>query len=209
MKTFTQKLGLCSIAAALVLVLVLMGGYVFSDQGGVMQTYKNATAPIDDEARLDVLIEVPDDIVLVDTRYQGGRFWTRTRKDKIERFQCSQCHNNKKVTVTKAKEIAHGDIVLNHGGEAKQLDCMTCHNKENRDFLVTEAGTKIDMDDSYQMCGQCHFRQKKDWVGGAHGKRVGYWAGKRVVENCASCHNPHSPRFKSRWPKTYSPPFEK
>ena len=41
------------------------------------------------------------------------------------------------------------------------------------------------------------------------GKRVGYWAGKRVVENCTSCHNPHSPRFKSRWPVTYSPPFEK
>ena len=207
MKTLTHKIGLCGIGVAL--VLVLMGGAVFSDQGGVMQTYKNATAPVDDETRLDVVMDLPDDTVLVDSRYQGGRFWTRTRKDKIERFQCAQCHNNKKVNVAKATEIAHGDIILNHGGEGKQLNCMTCHHKDKRDFLVTEVGTEIDMDHSYQMCGQCHFRQKKDWVGGAHGKRVGYWAGKRVVENCTSCHNPHSPRFKSRWPVTYSPPFEK
>jgi hypothetical protein len=32
--------------------------------------------------------------------------------------------------------------------------------------LVTEQGMQVDIDHSYQMCGQCHFRQKKDWVGG-------------------------------------------
>ena len=46
-------------------------------------------------------------------------------------------------------------------------------------------------------------------VGGAHGKRLSYWAGQRVVTNCASCHNPHSPRFEKRWPVTYSPPYKK
>jgi formate-dependent nitrite reductase cytochrome c552 subunit len=105
--------------------------------------------------------------------------------------------------------MAHGEIVLHHGSQARPLSCYTCHNKEVRDFLVTEQGTKIDMDHSYQMCGQCHFRQKKDWVGGAHGKRISYWAGKRVVKNCASCHDPHSPRFKKRWPVIYSPPLSK
>ncbi len=53
-------------------------------------------------------------------------------------------------------------------------------------------GQKIDFDHSYQLCGQCHFRQKRDWLGGAHGKRETYWAGERVVRNCTSCHNPHS-----------------
>lgn len=207
MKTTMFKIGLGGMG--MVLALVLIAGYAFSDEGGVMQTYKKATTPFDDEKRVDAVIEFPKDTVLVESRYQGGRFWTRTRKDKMERFQCTQCHNNKAVKVTQAAEIAHGDIVLNHGGPGRPLACMTCHKKDDRDFLVTEAGSKIDLDHSYQMCGQCHFRQKKDWIGGAHGKRVGYWAGKRVVENCTACHNPHSPRFEKRWPVTYSPPLGK
>jgi cytochrome c2 len=46
-------------------------------------------------------------------------------------------------------------------------------------------------------------------VGGAHGKRISYWAGQRVVKNCTACHDPHSPRFKKRWPVIYSPPLSK
>ena len=109
----------------------------------------------------------------------------------------------------RAAEIAHGDIILDHGGQDKPLSCYTCHKKDERDFLVTEEGSKMDMDHSYQMCGQCHFRQKKDWVGGAHGKRVSYWTGTRVVKPCTSCHDPHSPHFEKQWPKTYSPPLFK
>ena len=192
-----------------VLLLILAVGLAYSTEGGVVQTYQNATAPFDDEKQVDAALSLPIGSVLVTERYQGGRFRTETRKDKMQRFKCSQCHNNKPVRVAKAAEIAHGEIVLNHGSEARPLSCYTCHNKEERDFLVTEQGTKIDMDHSYQMCGQCHFRQKKDWVGGAHGKRISYWAGQRVVKNCASCHDPHSPRFKKRWPAIYSPPLSK
>ena len=192
-----------------VLLVLFSGWSAVADQGGVNQIYKNANAPFDDQMSRESIIALPQNTVLVRTPYQGGRFWTETRKDKMQRFKCSQCHNNKPVSIAKAAEVAHGDIRLNHGSPDKPLSCYTCHNKEERDFLVTEAGTKIDMDHSYQMCGQCHFRQRKDWVGGAHGKRLSYWAGKRVVTNCASCHNPHSPRFEKRWPVTYSPPYEK
>jgi hypothetical protein len=192
-----------------VVLLIFSGLSAYSEQGGVVQIIKNATAPFDDEKRIDSVLSLPHSTVAVQTQYQGGLFWTETRKDKIERFECSQCHKNKDVTVTRAAEMAHGDIDLTHGGLEKPLSCLTCHKEDERDFLETETGLKVDMDHSYQLCGQCHFRQKKDWVGGAHGKRIGYWAGKRVVKNCASCHNPHSPRFAKRWPKTYSPPFKK
>jgi ribosomal protein L34E len=207
MKTPTQKK--CLGALFSLLLVIVSAWTAFSDRGGVTQIYKNAQAPFDDQMRAESIIALPQDTVLVRTPYQGGRFWTQTRKDKIQRFKCSQCHNNKPVGIARAAEIAHADIRLNHGNPDKPLSCYTCHNKEERDFLVTEAGTKIDMDHSYQMCGQCHFRQKKDWVGGAHGKRLSYWAGQRVVTNCASCHNPHSPRFEKRWPVTYSPPYKK
>ena len=192
------------------LLFVLTAGWtVNAGQGGVTEIYKNANTPFDDRVSATSIIALPPDTVMARTPYQGGRFWVETRKDKMTRFKCSQCHNNKPVNIAKAAEVAHGDIRLNHGSPAKPLSCYTCHNKEERNYLVTEAGTKIDMDHSYQMCGQCHFRQQKDWVGGAHGKRISYWAGQRVVKNCASCHNPHSPRFEKRWPVTYSPPYEK
>ena len=191
----------------LVMVFILSGLEVYATDEGVAQTIKNATASFSE--RTDSVPPLPDDTVLVKEKYQGGLFWTETRKDKIERFKCSQCHNNKKVTTAQAAEMAHGDIVLVHGGKKKPLQCFTCHKEDERDVLVTEKGLKVDMDHSYQMCGDCHFRQKKDWVGGAHGKRVTYWAGKRVVKNCTSCHDPHSPHFEKRWPKTYSPPSSK
>jgi hypothetical protein len=190
------------------ILVIISGGYAYSEQRGVVQIYKNATAPFDDEKHVDSVLLIPIKTVPVNTRYQGGRFWTQTRKEKIERFKCSQCHNNKSVSVPQAAEMAHGNLALDHGGPQKPLSCYTCHEKEERDFLVTEGGLKVDMDHSYQLCGQCHFRQAKDWVGGAHGKRISYWAGRRVVKNCVACHDPHSPLFEKRWPKTYSPPFK-
>jgi hypothetical protein len=188
-----------------VLFVILSAWSAFSGQRGVEEAIKNANTPLNEEKNIDSVIVMPDNIVMTKMKYQGGIFWAETRKDKVERFMCSNCHNNKKVTINKAVEIAHGDIILVHGGKKKPLNCFTCHDKDERDFLVTENGVKVDMDHSYQMCGYCHFRQKKDWVGGAHGKRVSYWAGKRVVKNCTSCHDPHSPLFEKRWPKTYSP----
>jgi hypothetical protein len=203
----TPKFVHCLIGALTALLILFSGWVTYSSGGGVTQIYKNATAPFVDEKKVDSALSIPDGMVVVKTPYQGGRFWTETRTDKIERFKCSQCHNNNKVNVDRAAEMAHGVIALDHGGQEKPLSCFTCHKEDERDFLESEQDVKVDMDHSYQLCDRCHFRQKKDWVGGAHGKRISNWAGKRVVQNCTSCHNPHSPLFKKRWPKTYSPPF--
>ena len=190
-----------------VLLLVLLVGYSISDQGGLSRVFKDAEAPFDDQARVGADLSLSLKTVLVKEEYQGGLFRTETRKDKMERFQCSRCHDKKVVTTARAAEVAHGDVVLVHGSKEKPLACLTCHKDEDRDLLVTEAGIDVDLDHSYQLCGHCHFRQKKDWVGGAHGKRIEYWAGERVVMNCTSCHDPHSPRFAKRWPATYSSPL--
>jgi len=207
MKTPISKIFLRGIWSALLMIFV--AGAAYSAGDGVVQTYKNATAPFDDEKQVDAVLSLPVSTVQVTEIYPGGIFWTESRKDKIQRFKCSECHNNKPVSVARAAEIAHGEILLAHGSEARPLSCFSCHNKEERDFLETEDGMQVDMDHTYQLCGQCHFRQKKDWVGGAHGKRISYWAGQRVVKNCTGCHNPHSPRFEKRWPAIYSPPLSK
>jgi len=188
------------------LIVILTGWSAYSGKGGVVQTIKNATAPFDNR-KIESVPPASQRTVVAKVKDQAGLFRVETRKDKIERFKCSQCHNNQTVTIANAVATSHGDINLIHGEKYKPLACFTCHDKENRDLLVIEKGTKVDMDHSYQLCGQCHFRQKKDWIGGAHGKRVSWWAGERVVKNCASCHDPHAPRFEKRWPKTYSRPI--
>jgi len=198
----------CLIGILPALLVIFSGWFAYSGQGGVVQTIKKATASFNDEKKVDSVLPFSEHTVLVKEKYQGGLFWTQTRKDKVKRYKCSECHNNKEVKIAQAAEMAHGDIVQVHGGK-EPLACFTCHKKDERDFLVTEKGTKVDMDHVYQMCSQCHFRQQKDWVGGAHGKRISYWAGQRVVKNCTSCHDPHSPRFEKRWPKTYSLPLSK
>jgi len=198
----------CLIGILPALLVIFSGWYAYSGQGGIVETIKKATASFNDEKKVDSVLPISEHTVMVKEKYQGGLFWTQTRKDKVKRYKCSQCHNNKEVKIAQAAEMAHGDIVQVHGGQ-KPLDCFTCHKKDERDFLVTEKGAKVDMDHVYQMCAQCHFRQQKDWVGGAHGKRISYWAGQRVVKNCTSCHDPHSPRFEKRWPKTFSLPLSK
>jgi len=130
------------------------------------------------------------------------------RKDAISRYRCSVCHTKKKPAARDGALIAHGDVEINHGRGENKLACIECHDRQDRDFLVDMEGTKIDFDHSYQLCGQCHFRPKRDWLGGAHGKRVTYWAGERVVMNCTSCHDPHSPAYKTKMPETYSLPLD-
>jgi formate-dependent nitrite reductase cytochrome c552 subunit len=189
--------------------LILTVVSVYATDGGVMDRIKKAVVPVKTREIDDLVTYLPEDAILADEEYQGGQFWTESRKDKINRFKCSSCHNDEKITVRNAAEMAHGDISLAHGAADKPLNCYTCHNKMYMDFLKSEKNSKIDMDRSYKLCGQCHFRQKKDWIGGAHGKRIGCWAGERVIMNCTSCHDPHSPRFKERWPETYSSPDAK
>jgi hypothetical protein len=189
------------------MVLLLAVPAVYAGQSDVVKVFKQALKPVDDGKKIDQMSPVTTNTVLVKTPYQGGRFYTETRKDKIDRFACSKCHDKATpAPPTNAAKIAHSDVLIDHGGEKKPLACATCHDRQKRDLLVAEGGASVDMDHVYLVCGGCHFRQQKDWVGGAHGKRVQNWAGKRVVKNCTSCHDPHAPLFKKRWPATYSSP---
>jgi hypothetical protein len=198
-------LSFCALSGLLIL---FSASAAFSSDMTMTLKVKKATTKLDKTTQMEAIIPLPKDIVKATMDYQGGNFFTEERKSKIQRFQCTSCHNNKPISINNAGKISHDDIKIDHGDKEGPLSCNTCHYENDRDFLVTSKGSKIDMDHVYDMCGQCHFRQKKDWIGGAHGKRITYWAGERVVKNCTSCHNPHSPLFKKRWPKTYSVPLK-
>ena len=193
----------------LYLLLFMLGTTIqaTATESSFLEEVKNTNEPFDNNSipRVQQIIE---DTVLSKDKSAGAYFRVLSRKKDIERYKCSGCHNDKPVEAKQGLELTHGNVAINHGVDDRRLSCIDCHHPEDRDFLEDKKGRKIDFDHSYQLCGQCHFRQKRDWIGGAHGKRVDNWAGERVVYNCTSCHNPHSPRFEKRFPATYSVPLD-
>lgn len=196
-------------AALLLLALFCQVGWAAASETSFLDTIKAQDEPFDSHAVRQGL-PVTQPTVLAREEYQGGSFRVLARKQAIERFRCSSCHGvegGKEVGGKNALALTHGNVVINHGQAGNNLTCIDCHHPQDREALEDKKGRKIDFDHSYQLCGQCHFRQKRDWLGGAHGKRAANWAGDRVVYNCTTCHNPHSPRFAKRFPVVYAVPL--
>ena len=192
----------------LLLGAVLMTGPdVMAGKGSVVERIHDAKEPFDNMS-IESAHQLPLETVVAKEPYQGGEFRVLARKGQISRFRCSVCHTKKPLLGREGIFFTHGDVIINHGRGDNSLTCLECHHEKERDFLTDTKGRKIDFDHSYQLCGQCHFRPKRDWLGGAHGKREAYWAGERVVRNCTSCHNPHSPAFPKKMPETYSLPLD-
>lgn len=115
-------------------------------------------------------------------------------------FPCKECHDESLPTDPKERAMPedHGDIDLKHGGG--RFWCLTCHDADNRDVLRGLKGQPIAFDEQFLLCGQCHFRRQRDFLFGAHGKRIGSWQGERVLAPCTSCHDAHDPSIKPRKP---------
>ncbi len=116
---------------------------------------------------------------------------------------CSSCHQWVKSNLeVRNLSKPHDSFKLEHGLHGKgKFWCFTCHDLEGAGGLRTLEGEKLDFNDAYILCSQCHSKQARDWVYGAHGKRVSGWQGKRQVLNCTACHYQHRPAFKPREPK--------
>ena len=138
-------------------------------------------------------------------------FYTLDRVGKLTRYPCVSCHTQSlsqmKSGLTQDQQKAHWDIAMSHAS-SDVMHCTTCHNKDNIEDLITLSGRTVGLNHSYKVCAQCHSNQYKDWVGGAHGKRVGGWTPPRVVQNCVNCHDPHQPAWKKRWPARMKGPTE-
>ena len=131
-----------------------------------------------------------------------------TRTDKLTQHPCSQCHEDSDIRggTNVLPERAHRSIEAPHGGA--DLTCATCHPQDDPGSLADLAGRPVSFDQPHQLCGTCHFEQVRDWIGGAHGKRMQAWAGPRVVQSCTGCHDPHDPGFPVRLPSITTPPPE-
>ncbi|MEN8165960.1 MAG: cytochrome C [Pseudomonadota bacterium] len=125
------------------------------------------------------------------------------RKDKLTFYPCSQCHEYWETIPEPRKLLPVHDVGLVHG--QGRLWCLVCHDPDDRDHLRTVRGDKVDFNDAWRVCGQCHSNRQKDWYYGAHGKRVSTWDGEPTRYNCTHCHNPHRPPIIQRKPQPKPP----
>lgn len=132
--------------------------------------------------------------------YEGARpFEVVPRKDQLTFYPCAQCHQfiqpNPEIRTLQSPHVNE----LKHG--EGRIWCLSCHHENDRDYLSTILGEKVDFDGADLVCGGCHANRHKDWHFGGHGKRVSNWQGERVIYSCAHCHDAHEPYIKPREPK--------
>lgn len=108
---------------------------------------------------------------------------------------CKTCHGRGGFAELKGvPENFHEKMKVSHGTNT----CYSCHDQEDRTKLHLANGTKLNFDQSQQLCAQCHGVQHRDYQHGSHGGMNGYWdlqRGPRDRNSCLSCHSPHTPKY--------------
>lgn len=125
------------------------------------------------------------------------------RKDELFFYPCDQCHAEMDANpeIRPLETVHHAEI--QHGGG--RIWCLSCHDLDDRNYLITLLNERVDFDEAYVVCGGCHSSRHKDWAFGAHGKRVAEWQGVRTQYNCTHCHDAHNPVVEARAPKPAPP----
>lgn len=110
-----------------------------------------------------------------------------------EFFPCSDCHDGSLTNFTQRELVEeHDTLSLQHGNQW----CLHCHDSVDRDRLHLADGSKIEFEESWKLCTQCHPTKLPDWQAGGHGKQTGNWHGAKERWTCVLCHNPHAPTFQ-------------
>lgn len=124
----------------------------------------------------------------------------RVRAPNLGQFPCTSCHLGRGLVLAdKRVGDAHQNIKSVHPVQTGGV-CSTCHAPGNVELLMLKSGERTTLDHTYRLCAQCHFSQAEAWAGGAHGKRLDGWQGRRVLMGCADCHDPHKPAIEPRIP---------
>jgi hypothetical protein len=148
----------------------------------------------------DVALRTPEREPGHARRFGSVTLQTALRARPLGQYPCTSCHLGRKLVMTVERVAdAHEDIQPVHPKQTGSR-CSTCHASEDVEQLRLESGARASLDQSYQLCSQCHFSEADAWAHGGHGKRLDGWQGRRVVMGCTDCHDPHRPALQPRIP---------
>ena len=118
--------------------------------------------------------------------------------------KCISCHAWRQPDPTpRSLKKPHETLVFTHW-PLPGAWCDQCHLPESPRQLILHHDQTAPFTEAHRLCNQCHATKVRDWLYGAHGKRIGNWQGPRRLLPCAACHNPHQPAWKPVVPS--SPP---
>ncbi len=166
-----------------------------------------SAAPVDmwkgpGDRPFEVMLRTADPASALSRRF--GQITRRTslrpRAADLGQYPCTSCHLGRRMVLADDRIAdAHRNIEAVHPVQTGGA-CSTCHAPDNVELLALKSGERATLDHTYRLCAQCHFAQADAWAGGAHGKRLDGWQGRRVLMGCADCHDPHKPALESRIP---------
>ncbi len=111
---------------------------------------------------------------------------------------CTQCHRTFSRNTTSLETAGfkkdHPEFEMQHMKNPK--GCILCHAQSSPNHLVALDGRLLKVDETPQLCGQCHGPIFFDWQSGLHGKLTGKGTEREHRLLCFECHNPHKPKFK-------------
>jgi hypothetical protein len=166
-----------------------------------------AAAPVDlwkgpGERPFEVTVRTGDPASNISRRFGTitRRTSLRERAADLGQYPCTSCHLGRRMVLADDRVAdAHQNITAVHPVQTGGT-CSTCHSPDNVELLALKSGERATLDHTYRLCAQCHFSQAEAWAGGAHGKRLDGWQGRRVLMGCADCHDPHKPALEPRIP---------
>jgi hypothetical protein len=143
------------------------------------------------------------DIAAVARRPEDAGFTVVPRLPSLTWYPCQQCHEVIPANTQRRQLYVPHNASVTHGGA--EFWCHSCHIAEKEEQLQTLIDEPVGFDQAYQLCAQCHYQPRRDWLYGAHGKRVANWQGEREVYSCTHCHDPHNPALRPRAPQAPPP----
>jgi hypothetical protein len=119
--------------------------------------------------------------------------WSDYHPGEVKKYNCGRCH-----TTGYSKEGSQGGLEGIVGTwKFEGIQCEACHGPGSDHIAQEGEVTLIKMDESSELCGQCHVRGSKDKIpakGGFirhHEQYNELLASPKKPFNCVSCHNPH------------------
>lgn len=156
------------------------------------------SAPFEGDAGPAALVAIAGAEVVGYDGPEEESFEVHLRTPAMTQFPCVSCHEGPVTPGDRGTE-EHANVQPVHPSELAE-SCDACHDVADPARFALQNGESASLDEAYRLCAQCHYSQADAWAGGAHGKRLVAWRGRRVVMSCTECHDPHAPAFDTRIP---------